>query len=70
MLKAAVSLWSADLVNLASEIRRVEPSAVPAAKPFTPEVPLTRREQDVLDELLQGHPTGRSAATCSSARTP
>jgi len=27
MLKAAVSLWSADLVNLASEIRRVEPYA-------------------------------------------
>ncbi|WP_309229836.1 helix-turn-helix transcriptional regulator [Blastococcus sp. TML/M2B] len=27
---------------------------MPAAKPFTPEVPLTRREQDVLDELLQG----------------
>ena len=24
------------------------------AKPFTPEVPLTRRESDVLDELLQG----------------
>jgi DNA-binding NarL/FixJ family response regulator len=36
------------------QIRRVEPSAVPAAKPFAPEVPLTRREQDVLDELLQG----------------
>jgi DNA-binding NarL/FixJ family response regulator len=36
------------------QIRRVEPSATPAAKPFTPEVPLTRREQDVLDELLQG----------------
>src|SRR3712207_6054149 len=29
-------------------------SATPAAKPFAPEVPLTRREQDVLDELLQG----------------
>jgi DNA-binding NarL/FixJ family response regulator len=36
------------------QIRRVEPSATPVAKPFTPEVPLTRREQDVLDELLQG----------------
>ena len=36
------------------QIRRVEPSAAPAAKPFTPEVPLTRRESDVLDELLQG----------------
>jgi len=36
------------------QIRRVEPSASPAAKPFTPEVPLTRRESDVLDELLQG----------------
>ncbi|HEY4626853.1 MAG TPA: response regulator transcription factor, partial [Blastococcus sp.] len=36
------------------QIRRVEPSAVPAAKPFTPEVPLTRRESDVLDELLLG----------------
>ena len=36
------------------QIRRVEPSDVPAAKPFTPEIPLTRRESDVLDELLQG----------------
>jgi DNA-binding NarL/FixJ family response regulator len=36
------------------QIRRVEPSDVPVAKPFTPEVPLTRRESDVLDELLQG----------------
>jgi DNA-binding NarL/FixJ family response regulator len=36
------------------QIRRVEPSAVPATKPFTPEVPLTRRESDVLDELLLG----------------
>ena len=27
---------------------------MPAAKPFAPEVPLTRRESDVLDELLQG----------------
>src|SRR4051794_15710944 len=36
------------------QIRRVEPSAAPAVKPFAPEVPLTRREQDVLDELLQG----------------
>jgi DNA-binding NarL/FixJ family response regulator len=36
------------------QIRRVEPSAMPAAKPFAPEVPLTRRESDVLDELLQG----------------
>src|SRR3954452_25314890 len=36
------------------QIRGVEPSAVPAGKPFTPEVPLTRREQDVLDELIQG----------------
>ena len=36
------------------QIRRVEPSAVPAGKPFVPEVPLTRREQDVLDELIQG----------------
>src|SRR3712207_9416893 len=31
-----------------------DPSATPAAKPFAPEVPLTRRESDVLDELLQG----------------
>src|SRR3712207_3193133 len=36
------------------QIRRVEPSATPAAKPFAPEVPLTRRESDVLDELIQG----------------
>ena len=36
------------------QIRRVEPSAMPVGKPFTPEVPLTRREQDVLDELIQG----------------
>ena len=36
------------------QIRRVEPSAAPVGKPFAPQVPLTRREQDVLDELLQG----------------
>ncbi|MGY1713614.1 LuxR C-terminal-related transcriptional regulator [Geodermatophilus sp. SYSU D01106] len=37
------------------QIRRVEgAAAAPVAKPLTPEVPLTRREQDVLDELLQG----------------
>jgi DNA-binding NarL/FixJ family response regulator len=36
------------------QIRRVEPSAAPVGKPLTPEVPLTRRESDVLDELLQG----------------
>jgi DNA-binding NarL/FixJ family response regulator len=36
------------------QIRRVEPSDAPVAKPFTPEIPLTRRESDVLDELLQG----------------
>ena len=36
------------------QIRRVEPSAAPAGKPLVPEVPLTRREQDVLDELIQG----------------
>jgi hypothetical protein len=32
----------------------VDPAAVPAAKPLTPEVPLTRRDSDVLDELIQG----------------
>jgi DNA-binding NarL/FixJ family response regulator len=37
------------------QIRRVEPgTAVPTGKPFVPEVPLTRRESDVLDELIQG----------------
>ncbi|SSC24956.1 two component transcriptional regulator, LuxR family [Klenkia terrae] len=36
------------------QIRRVEPSEVPAAKELTPSVPLTRRESDVLDELIQG----------------
>src|ERR687894_396838 len=36
------------------QIRRVEPSDVPVAKPFTPAIPLTRRESDVLDGLLQG----------------
>ncbi|MPQ97263.1 response regulator [Modestobacter sp. I12A-02628] len=36
------------------QIRRVEPSAAPAVKELTPEIPLTRRESDVLDELLQG----------------
>src|SRR5919112_1796744 len=36
------------------QIRRVEGATAPVAKPLTPEVPLTRREQDVLDELLQG----------------
>ncbi|SDG75961.1 LuxR C-terminal-related transcriptional regulator [Klenkia brasiliensis] len=36
------------------QIRRVEPSEVPVAKELTPSVPLTRRESDVLDELIQG----------------
>jgi DNA-binding NarL/FixJ family response regulator len=36
------------------QIRRTEGAVAPAAKPFTPEVPLTRRESDVLDELIQG----------------
>jgi DNA-binding NarL/FixJ family response regulator len=37
------------------QIRRVEPGTVVATgKPFTPSVPLTRRESDVLDELIQG----------------
>ena len=37
------------------QIRRVEPSATaPVAKELTPEIPLTRRESDVLDELIQG----------------
>ena len=47
------------------QIRRVEPSDVPAAKPFAPEVPLTRRESDVLDELLRdeaGEVAGRHGA--------
>src|SRR5919112_332903 len=36
------------------QTRRVEPGAAPVGKPLPPGVPLTRREQDVLDELLQG----------------
>src|SRR3954447_22471906 len=37
------------------QIRRVEGgTAVPTGKPFVPEVPLPRRESDVLDELIQG----------------
>jgi DNA-binding NarL/FixJ family response regulator len=36
------------------QIRRVEGSAEPVAKELTPAVPLTRRESDVLDELIQG----------------
>jgi DNA-binding NarL/FixJ family response regulator len=36
------------------QIRRVEGEIVPAPKPLTPEVPLTRRETDVLEELVQG----------------
>ncbi|GHE10096.1 LuxR C-terminal-related transcriptional regulator [Klenkia taihuensis] len=36
------------------QIRRVEPSEVPVTKELTPSVPLTRRESDVLDELIQG----------------
>src|SRR4051794_23948986 len=36
------------------QIRRVEPSAVPAGKPFTPQGPPPPRGQDVLAELIQG----------------
>src|SRR5688500_17832135 len=54
LLGWAVLAARAGRVVVDPQIRRVEPSAVPMAKPFTPEVPLTRRESDVLDELLQG----------------
>ena len=54
LLGWAILAARAGRVVVDPQIRRVEPSAVPAAKPFAPEVPLTRREQDVLDELLQG----------------
>jgi DNA-binding NarL/FixJ family response regulator len=36
------------------QIRRGEAGEVPVSRELTPEVPLTRRESDVLDELLQG----------------
>jgi DNA-binding NarL/FixJ family response regulator len=36
------------------QIRRGEGSAEPVSRELTPEVPLTRRESDVLDELIQG----------------
>jgi DNA-binding NarL/FixJ family response regulator len=36
------------------QIRRVEGGAEPVSRELTPEVPLTRRESDVLDELIQG----------------
>src|SRR5215211_3555737 len=36
------------------QIRRGEAGEVPVARELTPEVPLTRRESDVLDELIQG----------------
>lgn len=36
------------------QIRRTESAAVPVVKELTPSVPLTRRESDVLDELIQG----------------
>ncbi|MEU2350353.1 response regulator transcription factor [Modestobacter sp. NPDC049651] len=36
------------------QIRRVEGEVAPAPKPLTPDVPLTRRETDVLEELVQG----------------
>ena len=54
LLGWAILAARAGRVVVDPQIRRVEPSAMPAAKPFTPEVPLTRRESDVLDELLQG----------------
>ncbi|MGY1833934.1 LuxR C-terminal-related transcriptional regulator [Blastococcus sp. SYSU DS0510] len=42
------------------QIRRVQPgSAAPVARELTPEVPLTRRESDVLDELVQGQSNRR-----------
>jgi DNA-binding NarL/FixJ family response regulator len=36
------------------QIRRGEAGEVPVSRELTPEVPLTRRESDVLDELIQG----------------
>ncbi|MEU2350920.1 response regulator transcription factor [Modestobacter sp. NPDC049651] len=36
------------------QIRRTEGEVVPVGRPLQPEVPLTRRESDVLEELLQG----------------
>jgi DNA-binding NarL/FixJ family response regulator len=36
------------------QIRRVEGGSAPVARELTPEVPLTRRESDVLDELVLG----------------
>ncbi len=54
LLGWAILAARAGRVVVDPQIRRVEPSAVPMAKPFVPEVPLTRRESDVLDELLQG----------------
>ena len=36
------------------QIRRVEGRTAPVVRDLTPEVPLTRRESDVLDELVQG----------------
>ncbi|TYP86178.1 response regulator transcription factor [Blastococcus xanthinilyticus] len=36
------------------QIRRVEGGTVPVVRELTPEVPLTRRESDVLDELVLG----------------
>jgi DNA-binding NarL/FixJ family response regulator len=42
------------------QIRRVEPgSAAPVGRELTPAVPLTRRESDVLDELVQGQSNRR-----------
>jgi DNA-binding NarL/FixJ family response regulator len=54
LLGWAILAARAGRVVVDPQIRRVEPSATPVGKPFTPQVPLTRREQDVLDELLQG----------------
>ena len=54
LLGWAILAARAGRVVVDPQIRRVEPSAAPVGKPLTPEVPLTRREQDVLDELIQG----------------
>jgi len=54
LLGWAVLAARAGRVVVDPQIRRVEPSATPAPKELTPEIPLTRRESDVLDELIQG----------------
>ena len=59
LLGWAVLTARAGRIVVDPQIRRVEPGATPVVRELTPAVPLTRRESDVLDELVLGQSNRR-----------